>query len=103
MHNFAAGIGGNADGRRYKHDGARKRDWNLEQIPGLLESVGALQANVKDGDGAAGTAREDYWSGFGDVARAARAVNRKCHVLSFLDALRHHAEACDRAAAGAAL
>ena len=94
---------GTRTGGREEHHRARKRDRNLEQIPGLLEGVGALQANVKDGDRAAGAARQNYRAGLRDVARAARPVNRKCHVLPFLEALRHHAEAFDRAAAGAAL
>ena len=62
-----------------------------------------LQANVKDDDRTSSAARQNHRSGFRDVTRAARAVNRECDVLAFLDALGHHREPFDRAAARTAL
>src|SRR3989454_3809309 len=73
------------------------------QIPGAVKSVSGLESHVEDHDGAAGPTGQHHRAGFGDVARATRAINGEGDVEAVLEALRHHRKTPQAAARRAAL
>lgn len=66
-------------------------------VPGFFESFAAVDSDVKDQDGAAGFSGEHDRAGLGDVARAARAVNREGAVDAFFQSASHDCEATQAA------
>src|SRR6202007_2838321 len=72
---LAIDVAGHFDRRSDNENGAGKRFWNLEKVPGFLKRPRALKSNMEHNDGAAAAAGQHYWAGLGYIARAARTVN----------------------------
>ena len=66
-------------------------------VPGFFEGFAAVDADMEDHDGAAGFAGEHYRAGFGDVTRAARAVNGERAIEALFEAARHDGESAKTA------
>src|ERR1700720_10676 len=98
MNHFAIRVDRYIDRRRHKHHRARKRIGNLKQIPGFLERMRPLEPDVKDGYRLSRPTRQDHWPRLRYVARPARPVDRECHMLPFLEPLRHHRQPFNRTA-----
>ena len=89
LEEFGVGVWRDVDGRREKDDGTRKRSGQKEVIPGFFEGFSAVDANVKNQNGAAGFSGEHDRTGLRNVTRSARAVNRESAIDTFFEAASH--------------
>src|SRR5579872_5858114 len=94
---FGIGVWRDVDRRGEEDYGARKGGGQEEMVPGFRESFSAAYADVEDEDGTASFSGEHHRAGFGNVARAARAVKRESAIDAFLEAASHDREAAKAA------
>jgi len=98
FHRIGVGIRWDLNRWRENDHGTTVREWKQEVVPGFFKSLAVFDADVKDRDGATSATSQHDWTGLGDVARAARAINGEGAVLPFHDALCHDGEAAQAAA-----
>jgi len=100
---FGVGVWRDVDWRGKEDYCAGKGGWQEEVVPSFFEGFAAADADVEDEDGAASFSGEHDGAGLSDVARAARAINRKSAIDAFFQAARHYGEAAEPSAGRASL
>jgi len=86
------------DGRSEQDHGTGEGGGQKEVIPGFFEGFAAANADVEDEDGAAGFSGEHDGAGLGDIAGAARSVDREGAIDAFFEPASHHRQAAKAAA-----
>jgi len=98
LQDFSVSVRWNVNRWSEKDYGPGKRRGKQEVVPSFLESFSAADADVEDEDRATGFSGEHDWAGFGDVTRAARAINREGAIDAFFQATSHHCKSAKAAA-----
>jgi len=100
---FRVGIGRHVDRRSEKDYGTSEWSGKQKVVPRFLESFSAVNADVEDEDGAAGFSGKHDRAGFGDVPRAARAVDSEGAIDALFETASHDGQAAEAASRGTSL
>src|SRR3984957_11353949 len=98
LKSFVIGIFGYVQHRRDDENSARKRLWDLHQVPGFPQSPRALESDVKQNDRPARAASQHYRAGLGHVGRPARTDDGEAGIDSFCEPPRHDRKSAQTAA-----
>src|SRR5437016_4740781 len=98
FHEFCTRILRHVNWRGEQYGGTRKWSWQQEMIPGLLKSLAAIHADVKDQDRASRFPRQHHRSRLRHVTRPAWAIDRERAIHSYVQPPRHHCQSSQSSA-----
>src|SRR5579862_1317848 len=96
LHGRVAGVPRHIDVAADAKKGAREGPGNLESVP-RVEHPGTVEGNMKPGHGRSSETGKHHWTGFDDVARAARPVNGEGGVPTLVHFALEAEQGADRA------